>query len=345
MRKKVFSLLSVMLVVVMLTSIHVFAEGASCSHQWEDTGASTATCTQAGYQPQTCTLCGSTRNKPVSATGHSWVDNGECTATCGKDGVQPQICSVCSSTRNKPVSATGQHIWVDNGECTATCGKDGVQPQICSVCASTRNKPVSATGHTEEIVKGKTATCTEAGLTEGKKCSVCGETLVAQEEIPALGHTSAEAVRENEVAATCTEAGSYDEVVYCSVCGEEISRETKNVEAAGHTEEIVEGKAATCTEAGLTEGKKCSVCGETLVAQEEIPALGHTEVTDEAVEASCGSSGKTEGSHCSECGEIIVAQEIVPATGRHAYESVINGDGSITYTCPDCGDTFTEAAA
>ena len=168
MRKKVFSLLSVMLVVVMLTSIHVFAEGASCSHQWEDTGASTATCTQAGYQPQTCTLCGSTRNKPVSATGHSWVDNGECTATCGKDGVQPQICSVCSSTRNKPVSATGQHIWVDNGECTATCGKDGVQPQICSVCASTRNKPVSATGHTEEIVKGKTATCTEAGLTEGK---------------------------------------------------------------------------------------------------------------------------------------------------------------------------------
>ena len=87
------------------------------------------------------------------------------------------------------------------------------------------------------------------------------------------------------------------------------------------------------------------MCGETLVAQEEIPALGHTEVTDEAVEASCGSSGKTEGSHCSECGEIIVAQEIVPATGRHAYESVINGDGSITYTCPDCGDTFTEAAA
>ena len=276
MRKKVFSLLSVMLVVVMLTSIHVFAEGASCSHQWEDTGASTATCTQAGYQPQTCTLCGSTRNKPVSATGHSWVDNGECTATCGKDGVQPQICSVCSSTRNKPVSATGQHIWVDNGECTATCGKDGVQPQICSVCASTRNKPVAATGHTEEIVKGKTATCTEAGLTEGKKCSVCGETLVAQEEIPALGHTSAEADRENEVAATCTKDGSYDEVVYCSVCGEEISRETKNVEAAGHSfGEWQETKAATETEVGEKE-RICSVCGYKETA--EIPVLGHTHV-------------------------------------------------------------------
>ena len=43
-----------------------------------------------------------------------------------------------------------------------------------------------------------------------------------------------------------------------------------------HTEEVVAGKDATCTEAGLTEGKKCSVCGTVLVKQEEIPATGHT---------------------------------------------------------------------
>ena len=42
-----------------------------------------------------------------------------------------------------------------------------------------------------------------------------------------------------------------------------------------HTEEVVPGKEATCTEAGLTEGKKCSECGETLVAQEEIAVKEH----------------------------------------------------------------------
>ncbi len=39
---------------------------------------------------------------------------------------------------------------------------------------------------------------------------------------------------------------------------------------------IDEGKEATCTEPGLTEGKHCSVCGEVLVAQEVVKAKGHT---------------------------------------------------------------------
>ena len=45
------------------------------------------------------------------------------------------------------------------------------------------------------------------------------------------GHTAAAAVRENEVLPTLNSTGSYDEVVYCSVCGAEISRETVTVDA------------------------------------------------------------------------------------------------------------------
>lgn len=50
--------------------------------------------------------------------------------------------------------------------------------------------------------------------------------------------------------------------------------------ADGHTEEIIPGKAPTETETGLTEGKKCSVCGEILIAQEVLPVLPAAEVTD-----------------------------------------------------------------
>ena len=42
-----------------------------------------------------------------------------------------------------------------------------------------------------------------------------------------------------------------------------------------HTNQTIKGKPATCTEPGLTDGVKCSVCDEILTPQKEIPALGH----------------------------------------------------------------------
>ena len=115
------------------------------------------------------------------------------------------------------------------------------------------------------------ATCTTTGLTEGSHCSLCGEVLIAQETIPAIGHT--EAINESKDA-TCTETG-LTEGKYCSVCNETLLVQ-ETIPAKGHTEVVKEAKDATCTETGLTEGKDCSVCGAVLIAQETIYALEHS---------------------------------------------------------------------
>ena len=152
-------------------------------------------------------------------------------------------------------------------------------------------------------------------------------------------------MKENEVANSCEAAGSYDSVVYCSVCKTELSRETVEVPAA-HTEQVVEGKAATCTEDGLTDGVICSVCGETLTAQEAIPAA-HTEQTVEGKAPTCTETGLTEGSKCSVCGETLTAQEEIPVA-EHAWNEGVytdpttEADGFTTYTCTACGATKEE---
>ena len=121
-------------------------------------------------------------------------------------------------------------------------------------------------------------------------------------------HTVAEAVRENVVDATCTAAGSYDEVVYCSSCNAEISRETKSIEKVAHTEVVLEAVEPTCTETGLTAGKKCSVCDEVIEAQTVVEKIAHN-----YVDGACSACGTEESKHehvfvdCKcECGEEYV---------------------------------------
>lgn len=128
--------------------------------------------------------------------------------------------------------------------------------------------------------------------------------------------------------ASCLEAG---EATYtCSKCGDII---TEVAPATGHTEETVAAVAATCTTAGKTEGTVCSVCGEVLIAQEEIPALGHKTELCNAVEPTCTEAGYTGDEVCTICGETIKEGEVIPATGHH-----FKGN-----TCPDCGETRSTA--
>ena len=221
-----------------------------------------------------------------------------------------------------------------------TCTEAGSKTvtTVCNDCGETVSEEtveITATGHDYETVV-TAPTCTEAGYTT-YTCA-CGDTYTA-DEVTALGHTAGEPVVENATSASCGEAGSYEEVVYCSVCKAEMSRETKTVDAVPHAYTSEVTKAPTCTEAGVMT-YTCANCGDTYT--EEIEATGHSY---EAVVTAptCTEQGYT--TYTCACGDTY-KDNYVDATG-HSYTEEITvaptygAAGVKTFTCT-CGDSYTE---
>ena len=165
---------------------------------------------------------------------------------------------------------------VNENEAEPSCTEPGSHDEVvyCSLCGEELSRETvedPAPGHKPEDAEELASTCKTAGHTAGKKCSVCDEILEGCEALPlSAEHTPGEPVTENEVKPGCTEPGSHDEVVYCSVCGEELSRETVTDPAPGHKSEDVDEVPAEVGKPGTTAGKKCSVCGTILEGCEEI---------------------------------------------------------------------------
>lgn len=92
---------------------------------------------------------------------------------------------------------------------------------------------------------------------------------------------------------------------------------------------VISGIPATCTQDGISNGKVCSLCEETLVEQKTIFAFGHNEVVDAAVEPTYTSTGLTEGKHCSECSEVFVAQQTIPMLSPFVFEKSENEESYV----------------
>ena len=107
-----------------------------------------------------------------------------------------------------------------------------------------------------------------------------------------------------ETAANCTTPAR--RTTTCRQCN--ASKTEDIAPALGHSEEIISGKAATCTENGLTEGKRCTVCNQTTLVQETIPALGHAEQVIPGKAANCIETGLTDGSVCTVCEVTVKTQ-------------------------------------
>lgn len=145
-------------------------------------------------------------------------------------------------------------------------------------------------------------------------------------------HSPAEAVRENVKDATCTTNGSYDSVVYCSECREEISRETVVVDVTGHSAAaaVVENEAAaTCTKDGSYDSVVyCSKCGEEMSRERKvIEATGHTNkapVIENEVAATCTNNGSYDSViYCSVCGDVVSREQKVIAKTDHTPKAAV----------------------
>ena len=222
-------------------------EGEPLEHVWEE-----ATC----LTPKTCTLCKATDGE---AKGHVNETVAGFAATCTTNGLTDgTVCTVCGETTlAQQIIPALEHTasdWVVTS--LPTCTEAGSQYKYCTVCSTEDYTVVLDTksdaplGHTEgEWIVDLDPTCEEKGK-QHKECTVCGET-VKTALIPVEGHVEAAAVIENNVAPDCENAGSYDEVVYCATCGDELARNNVTVDALGH-----KMADATCQVPST-----CSVCG------------------------------------------------------------------------------------
>ena len=279
--------------------------------------------------------CGATSNTCTVTVvcDHNYTSKVTKAATCTTSGTKTFTCSKCSDSYTETIAATG-HTWT-----AATC----TAKKTCSTCGATSG---SALGHNYTSTVTKAATCTTAG-TETHTCSRCSHSYTVT--IPAAGHTSGNIVVENSTAATCGQAGSYDEVIYCVLCSEELSRERKTVNALPHSyNNRVVTKEASCTESG-TIVYTCTLCNDSYT--EEIEALGHNYSSAYTidVEAGCTTSG-SKSQHCSRCNSKTNVTTI-PALG-HDYGAWIiiiepgcTSNGAQKHTCETCGNEQVEVVS
>lgn len=236
-----------------------------------------------------------------------------------------------------------------------TCTTEGSYDTVvyCAICdeeLSRTGEVIPELGHIfpsdthPDVMPNPWDICYANSYANIESCQRCSETRT----VTIYGsHNLADPVIENYIGATCTEYGSYDEVVYCSLCSYECLRYTIDIEPTGHIEPIqptppvlcedYEFEKTLCTVCGLkqriivpgighdyraditeptctTSGyttHTCSRCFDTYV-DNYTDALVHDIVIDTAVEPTYDQTGLTEGSHCKNCGEVIVNQEIIP---------------------------------
>ena len=261
------------------------------SHELHTVEAKAPTCDNFGWDEyQYCIRegCDYTEYVKIPAKGHDYQGVQTKNPTCTEKGEMTYTCNNDSThTYKEDIDALG-HNEVSHEAKAATCEDFGWNAYVtCTRCDYTTYSQIDALGHDyRKIVT--LPTCEDKGYTT-YICNNDEAHTYVSDYVDATGHTEAEAIKENVVPSNCTEGGSYDEVIKCATCGEELSRTEKTTAPLGHKEAVrqINVSNATCTQEGSYDNETyCTVCGQSL-GIEHVPGalLPHTyteQIIDEA---------------------------------------------------------------
>lgn len=258
-------------------------------------------------------------------------------ATCDKDGSKTVTtsCSDCGyviSKNNVVIPATG-HAWGEWKHDAATAEADATHTRVCGKDAS--HTETKACDFTSQVTQNQTSDLPEITT---YTCKDCGYSY-AKETKPALGHTHnyGAPVADYTSGEAFVEGKNYTHTATCTGEGT-CSQPTKTDKCTFNNG--VETKAATCTEPGV-KTFTCTKCGGTYTVA--IPATDHNWGDWKHVEGTEGADAK----HSRVCANDASHTETKACdfTAKVTQEATLDQAEITTYTCKDCGYSYTKETA
>lgn len=258
-------------------------------------------------------------------------------ATCDKDGSKTVTtsCSDCGyviSENNVVIPATG-HKWGEWKHDDSTAKAESKHTRTCENDATHIDS--AACNFTSQVTQNQTADQPEITT---YTCKDCGYSYT-EETKPALGHTHnyGAPVADYTSGEAFVEGKDYTHTATCTGEGT-CSQPTKTDKCT--FDNGVETKAATCTEDGV-KTFTCTECGGTYTVA--IPATGHAwgQWSHDAATA------EAEATHTRVCANDASHKETKACdfTAKVTQEATLDQAEITTYTCKDCGYSYTKETA
>lgn len=258
-------------------------------------------------------------------------------ATCDKDGSKTVTtsCSDCGyviSENNVVIPATG-HKWGEWKHDDSTAKAESKHTRICENDATHTDS--AACNFTSQVTQNQTADQPEITT---YTCKDCGYSYT-EETKPALGHTHnyGAPVADYTSGEAFVEGKDYTHTATCTGEGT-CSQPTKTDKCT--FDNGVETKAATCTEDGM-KTFTCTECGGTYTVA--IPATGHAwgQWSHDAATA------EADATHTRVCANDASHKETKACdfTAKVTQEATLDQAEITTYTCMDCGYSYTKETA